>query len=96
MNELFSDKGYTPTWCKEENTDKEINREETTKMVDRKEILQALRTIAAICIEYSHGEGGCKECPLRSSNFDNGCGIVESEPEMWDIVSEAESWHAFV
>lgn len=93
---LVSDMGYTPTWCREENTDEEIDREETTKMINRKEVLQALRTIAAVCIEYSHSEGGCKECPLRSQNISGGCGIVGSEPEMWDIMSEVESWHAFV
>ena len=92
MNELFLDEGYTPTWCRK---DEEENRKENPKMNERKEILQALRILATVCIENSHGEGGCKECPLRSSNFDNGCGIVESEPEGWDIVSE-DTWRAFV
>ena len=89
---LFSDKGYTPAWCKEHE---EENRKEIKKMIDRNEILQALRVISATCLENVHTEGSCKECPLRSQNIGGGCGIIESEPEMWDIVNE-EHWHAFV
>lgn len=63
-------------------------------MNDRTEILQALRTIAAVCIE-SGGEGSCELCPLRSTNIEGGCGIIETEPECWAIVSE-EHWHAFL
>lgn len=59
-------------------------------MDDRKELLNALRTISDVC-----DDSDCKTCPLANNN--GVCMIQMGTPALWELKrdEELEIWRAF-
>lgn len=62
-----------------------------SEMLDRSQIITALKIIKRECEKYERCEGGC---PFYNGRVDDMCEIRRVTPVCWEI-NDSEEWRAF-